>query len=318
MLELHIRQLWPTARLGQQRSRVRATATVFGHTCPSGNTVRSGDAMPSRSATLCGPLGRANALRGGRLSRGPTCGRACGPAWRRISRPTWRLARCAVGPERFGPRLVSSLALGVVLALLLGGCIRGGSNKLDKEESRRQSEESRSGVGEATPGLPDDGGGSDEGDAVPGETPPGSGSGEGTKPDGGVPDGEPDRGGVAKRLDPGDVDLRGGALMVRPSSDVRNALPHAIEGYLTADGPAGAESRLLVLYWGGVEECWRLAKVESRETSNEVVVTIYEGSPAGLSPGTSCIEIAVLKVVEVDLTEPLGQRRVLDGAIVSR
>lgn len=303
MLELQAPRRRSTTRLGKKRSRGRATATVYGDTDLSGVTVLSENATRSGGANQCSPLGRANASgAGGRLGWGPTT----------------ILARCAGGPRRFGPELVSILALGVAVALLLGGCSRGASSDPGKAEGRGHSQERRSGGDEATPGLPDKRGGSDEGSGVPGEAPPGSGSGEGREPEDGSSGGEPRGAGVARRLDPEDVDLRGGALVVRPSSDVRNPLPHAIEGYSTEDGPAGGESRLLVFYWGGVEDCWRLAKVDSKETTEEVVVTVYEGSPAALPPGTACLEMAVLKVVEVDLMGPLGDRRVLDGAVVSR
>jgi hypothetical protein len=44
-----------------------------------------------------------------------------------------------------------------------------------------------------------------------------------------------------------------------------------------------------------------------------VQVTLYEGRAPG-SHDTACIDIAQLKVVAVHLGEPLGGRKVVDGA----
>jgi hypothetical protein len=69
---------------------------------------------------------------------------------------------------------------------------------------------------------------------------------------------------------------------------------------------------LTVIFWSGVEPCNVLDRVEVEETEKDVMITLYEGA----DPQTgdeACIEIAVKKAVKVDLEEPLGDRKVIDG-----
>lgn len=68
---------------------------------------------------------------------------------------------------------------------------------------------------------------------------------------------------------------------------------------------------LLVTYWGGVEACHGLDRVEVDETEDRVTITLYQGSVPG---DRACIEIAVWKAVRVGLDAPLGDRVVIDGA----
>jgi hypothetical protein len=76
----------------------------------------------------------------------------------------------------------------------------------------------------------------------------------------------------------------------------------------------GSDDRtFLLIYWSGVEPCNVLDRVEIEESSGKVVATIFEGSAAD-QQNVACIEIAMLKAVEITLDEPLGERKLVDGA----
>jgi hypothetical protein len=77
--------------------------------------------------------------------------------------------------------------------------------------------------------------------------------------------------------------------------------------------PGDDKRTFLLVYWSGVEPCNVLDRVEVTERANEVVATIYEGASAEKSD-VVCIEIAVQKAVEITLDEPLGDRKLVDGA----
>lgn len=65
-----------------------------------------------------------------------------------------------------------------------------------------------------------------------------------------------------------------------------------------------------LFFWSGVEECYGVDRVEARYTKKTVELTIYEGrDPAA----EVCIELAVRKVIRVELQEPLEGRKVVDG-----
>jgi hypothetical protein len=66
-----------------------------------------------------------------------------------------------------------------------------------------------------------------------------------------------------------------------------------------------------VRFYGGVEECYGVARVDVDYRKRSVVITLYSGR---VPAAEVCIEIAVLKAVRVDLDEPLAGRRVVDGA----
>ena len=69
---------------------------------------------------------------------------------------------------------------------------------------------------------------------------------------------------------------------------------------------------LMIRFTSGVEPCYVLDRVEVEYRKKRVVATLYEGhDPKG--GDVACIEIAELKRVRVELDEPLGGRRVVDG-----
>jgi hypothetical protein len=76
---------------------------------------------------------------------------------------------------------------------------------------------------------------------------------------------------------------------------------------------SGAGDTILVRYYSGIEPCVVLDHVEVSYGEREVAVTVYEGAEPG-SEDEPCPEIAMAKEVAVDLDEPLGGRKVVDGA----
>jgi hypothetical protein len=77
--------------------------------------------------------------------------------------------------------------------------------------------------------------------------------------------------------------------------------------------PVGDGSTLRITYTSGVAPCNVLDHVEVEEGPEAVTVTLYEGSDPA-QPDAVCIEIAKTKAVEVALSQPLGDREVVDGA----
>ena len=72
-------------------------------------------------------------------------------------------------------------------------------------------------------------------------------------------------------------------------------------------GPRTVEVR----FYGGVAECYGLARVDVDERKRSVIITLHTGR---VPTAEVCIEIAVLNAVRVKLTQPLEGRRLVDGA----
>lgn len=78
--------------------------------------------------------------------------------------------------------------------------------------------------------------------------------------------------------------------------------------------PTADDDRTIRVVWSsGVEPCSTLDRVDVAERAGSVTVTLYEG-PSRASPDATCIAIAIDKVTEVRLSEPLGKRKIVDGA----
>ncbi len=95
------------------------------------------------------------------------------------------------------------------------------------------------------------------------------------------------------------------ALRVSPRPGLLDVRPQAWERAV----PVGPR-RLSIEFYGGVEECQGLDRVEVEETRRRVTVTIFVGR---VPDAEACIEIAVLKAVTVRLDRPLGDRELVDG-----
>jgi hypothetical protein len=107
---------------------------------------------------------------------------------------------------------------------------------------------------------------------------------------------------------PSPNDPGGGAMLVTPQGDAQNVIPGAWRRVKVVD-----EDTLKVFFWGGVEPCSVLDSVDVSYFGDQVALTLFHGTGSN-SADKVCPELAVLKVVEVDLTEPLGGRDVVDGA----
>jgi hypothetical protein len=68
-----------------------------------------------------------------------------------------------------------------------------------------------------------------------------------------------------------------------------------------------------VFFWSGVEPCYVLDHVTVKENSKRVTITLFQGHDQE-AKDQACIEIAVKKVVKVELKRPLGDRQAIDGA----
>ena len=133
----------------------------------------------------------------------------------------------------------------------------------------------------------------------------GSASGE----PGGEPDGEPGGGVTGSPGDPGTVDP--GAADDDPPAV--GAAPVVVENGVRIDGYAGRGTRLVLRYVTGVPECYGEVEVaEVAERAASVTVRLVAIPP--VRKDIACIDLAVLGSVTVELTSPLGDRQVLDGA----
>ena len=75
----------------------------------------------------------------------------------------------------------------------------------------------------------------------------------------------------------------------------------------------GADDRTLTVYfWSGVEPCYVLDHVDIEESPTAIAITLFQGSDPEVT-NVACIDIALLKKVVVQVDEPVGTRRIVDG-----
>jgi len=98
-------------------------------------------------------------------------------------------------------------------------------------------------------------------------------------------------------------------LLVTPRSGLVDVRPNPFDKVVVLD-----ERTLEVRFWGGVEECYGVDRVDVGYGDMEVTVTVYQGR---VPTAEVCIEIAVLTAVRVVLDEPLAGRKIVDGAATS-
>jgi hypothetical protein len=70
---------------------------------------------------------------------------------------------------------------------------------------------------------------------------------------------------------------------------------------------------VLIRYYSGVPPCSVLDHVDVSYGDEEVAITLYEGAEPG-SDDVACPELAMAKEVTVDLDQPVGGRKIVDGA----
>ena len=121
-----------------------------------------------------------------------------------------------------------------------------------------------------------------------------------------IPDGDEP---VGSDLDDDRIAEPGEPQVVEPNPDAVGLRARAFDvATPSADGTSVA-----IDFWSGVEPCAVLGRVDVDYGPNAVTITLREGH---LDSGedVACIEIAVLKQTIVQLDEPLGDRKVVDGA----
>jgi len=105
---------------------------------------------------------------------------------------------------------------------------------------------------------------------------------------------------------PDDPAPPGGPQRVEPSDSLVDVRPTTFDRSARRD-----QGRALDLFfWSGIEECYGVDRVEVEYFKRVVSVTIFEGRRP---EAETCIELAVRKVVRVELDEPLRNRTVVDG-----
>jgi len=96
---------------------------------------------------------------------------------------------------------------------------------------------------------------------------------------------------------------------VEPAPKQTNPMGVVINSYHAYDADS-----LAINYTIGVPECYgKIGVPEVEETSRSVTVTLTR-IPPKQSEDTVCIEIALLKTVDIELSSPLGDRPVQDGS----
>ena len=99
---------------------------------------------------------------------------------------------------------------------------------------------------------------------------------------------------------------KGGAQRVEPHDDVIDVHATVWDRHKVRAG-----GRAIDLYfWSGVEECYGVDHVEVVYGKRKITATIYEGREP---TADACIELAVRKVIRVELEEALRGRAVEDG-----
>ena len=124
---------------------------------------------------------------------------------------------------------------------------------------------------------------------------------EGTDPDTPVsscPGDEP------RTTDPGDS-----AEPVEPRPGMVNVSPIPFDHVDVGDD----DRTLTVFFWSGVEPCYVLDRVDVDESPGSIRITLFQGSDPDVT-NVACIDIALLKKVTLQLDEPVGTRRIVDGA----
>ena len=114
---------------------------------------------------------------------------------------------------------------------------------------------------------------------------------------------------VSSTPDPGDVPHKPKPTLVEPRPGLVDVRPHRWDEAKVL-GPRTVEVR----FYGGVAECYGLARVDVDERRRSVIITLHTGR---VPTSEVCIEIAVLNAVRVKLTKPLDGRRLVDGAETS-
>ncbi|GAA3247478.1 hypothetical protein [Nonomuraea helvata] len=77
--------------------------------------------------------------------------------------------------------------------------------------------------------------------------------------------------------------------------------------------PVAKGRQIQLTWWSGVAPCTVLDRVKVKETAKRVTITLYEGT-SPKARNVSCIMIAIQKTTTVKLKQPIGKRKIVDGA----
>ena len=109
--------------------------------------------------------------------------------------------------------------------------------------------------------------------------------------------------------DPKVTDPYDGAQKVEPTPGMSGVSSRIFDKVGVGDD----DRTLTIFFWSGVEPCYVLDHVDVDEGPGAISVTLFEGHDSSAGD-VACIEIALLKKVVVQLDEPVGDRRIVDGA----
>ena len=109
--------------------------------------------------------------------------------------------------------------------------------------------------------------------------------------------------------DPVVTDPYDGAQKVDPRPGMAGVNPTAFDKVVVGDDGR----TLTIFFWSGVEPCYVLDHVDVDKSREAITVTLYQGNDPDVVD-VACIDIALLKKVVVQLDEPVGDRRIVDGA----
>lgn len=104
-------------------------------------------------------------------------------------------------------------------------------------------------------------------------------------------------------------DVDDGAQLVQPTLGMARVRPHVFDHAAVGDDGTS----VTVFFWSGVEPCYVLDHVDVEYGAGSIAITLFEGHDASAGD-VACIEIALLKKVVVRLDQPVGDRRIVDGA----
>lgn len=109
--------------------------------------------------------------------------------------------------------------------------------------------------------------------------------------------------------EPAPADPYDGAQPVEPRPGMAGVAPVPFDKVVV--GPD--DRTLTVFFWSGVEPCYVLDHVDVEENAGAITITLFQGHDPDAQDAV-CIEIAVLKKVEVRTDAPVAGRRIADGA----
>jgi hypothetical protein len=101
----------------------------------------------------------------------------------------------------------------------------------------------------------------------------------------------------------------GGPVVVEPRPGMADVFPRRFDTATVGDD----DTTVTIDFYGGVEPCSVLDRVDVRYDAATVTITLFEGHDPSAGD-VACIEIAVLKRVVVQLDEPVDGRTLVDGA----